>query len=145
MNNCSPPTDQCPSYFQAMVILSQLSLPNLNTRHDILLYRISLWPVWVTCLGHALSLLFVQLHAGRGWDTEKILTGEALLRNSWSISVLSLSSHWIQTTALYKLLRRKLPLCQLKPGHLGSKMARKGNSPLKPQLFKQWTGPAEVS
>lgn len=141
--NCSPPTDKCPSYFQAVIIPSQLTLPGLHTKHDILLYAISLWPVWSPVLAmpsHCFlcsSTLAEDETPKRSWQEK--------LSNSWNTNVLSLFSHWVQTTALYKLLRRKFPLCQVEPGHLGSKTARKRNSPLKTQLPKQWTGPAEVS
>lgn len=52
------------------------SLTSSHTEHDIVWYRISLWPVWVSCPGYTPSQLLVHLLTGKAWET-----GESL---NWS-------------------------------------------------------------
>lgn len=62
-----------PMLQQEMDFSSQLS-PHLYFEHDALWYGISLWPVKVSCPGHAPSQLLSYLLTARVWETEKSST-----------------------------------------------------------------------
>lgn len=52
---------QSPAYPQAMIGCSWSTPPHLYTIHDVQWHGTALWPVWITCPGHAPSQIPVEL------------------------------------------------------------------------------------